>query len=207
LVGYFEKHHIIPKCMGGSDSPDNIVALTAREHFVAHQLLVKINPQISDLVFAFRMLSTANHGRVSSRVQGWLRAKMAQTACENMRARHAAHPEILERAAIAGSTPEAVAKRLASFANTMSDPAVREKWSNAAKARWDKRDKAAHAKSFSERMMGCENGRSKPVVQLLPNGFIVNEFPNMKAAAVANGHDKHTIYDRVKRGHPLWIGL
>jgi hypothetical protein len=38
----YEKHHIIPKCMGGSDKKDNIVRLTYREHFLAHMLLVKI---------------------------------------------------------------------------------------------------------------------------------------------------------------------
>ena len=37
--GYQEVHHIIPKCKGGSDDPDNLVSLTAREHFIAHRLL------------------------------------------------------------------------------------------------------------------------------------------------------------------------
>lgn len=36
---YYEVHHILPKCMGGSDRSDNLVKLTAREHFVAHALL------------------------------------------------------------------------------------------------------------------------------------------------------------------------
>jgi len=42
-TGYFEKHHIIPRCLGGSDEPSNIVRLTGREHFVAHVLLAKIH--------------------------------------------------------------------------------------------------------------------------------------------------------------------
>lgn len=37
---YFEKHHIIPKSMGGTD--DNIVNLTFKEHYIAHLLLAKI---------------------------------------------------------------------------------------------------------------------------------------------------------------------
>jgi hypothetical protein len=40
--GYTEKHHIIPKSMGGSNRKDNIVALTAREHFICHWLLTKM---------------------------------------------------------------------------------------------------------------------------------------------------------------------
>ena len=33
LEGYVEKHHIIPKCMNGTNEPNNLVDLTAREHF------------------------------------------------------------------------------------------------------------------------------------------------------------------------------
>jgi hypothetical protein len=40
--GYTEGHHIIPKCMGGDNSKSNLVRLTAREHFICHQLLVKM---------------------------------------------------------------------------------------------------------------------------------------------------------------------
>lgn len=40
---YFEKHHIIPICVGGElYNENNIVNLTAREHFIAHKLLCKI---------------------------------------------------------------------------------------------------------------------------------------------------------------------
>lgn len=40
---YKEKHHIIPKCQGGSDEQDNLILLTARQHFLAHWLLYKIH--------------------------------------------------------------------------------------------------------------------------------------------------------------------
>lgn len=39
---YVEKHHIIPKCMGGLDDQTNIAILTAREHFVCHRILIKM---------------------------------------------------------------------------------------------------------------------------------------------------------------------
>lgn len=42
LEGYSEKHHIIPKSLGGSDTISNLVALTAREHFICHLLLTKM---------------------------------------------------------------------------------------------------------------------------------------------------------------------
>lgn len=40
---YCEKHHILPRSLGGSDIPENIIQLTAREHYMAHRLLAKIH--------------------------------------------------------------------------------------------------------------------------------------------------------------------
>ena len=40
---YCEKHHIIPKCLKGTDDESNIVKLTAREHYISHLLLAKIH--------------------------------------------------------------------------------------------------------------------------------------------------------------------
>ena len=39
---YFELHHILPKCCGGTNEKTNLVLLTAKEHFMAHLLLTKI---------------------------------------------------------------------------------------------------------------------------------------------------------------------
>ena len=43
LVGYFERHHIIPRSLGGGDSSDNLVYLSGRTHFLAHWILYKIH--------------------------------------------------------------------------------------------------------------------------------------------------------------------
>ena len=40
-LGYFEKHHILPKSLGGSNDKENLVKLTAREHFICHALLIR----------------------------------------------------------------------------------------------------------------------------------------------------------------------
>jgi hypothetical protein len=55
---YFEGHHIIPESMGGTGNSKNwnhfnIVPLTAREHFIAHWLLVRIYPEDNKLMYAF----------------------------------------------------------------------------------------------------------------------------------------------------------
>ena len=56
---YYEKHHILPKCKGGLDTNDNLVSLTAREHYIAHVLLYKMETDCvikSKLAYALRMM-------------------------------------------------------------------------------------------------------------------------------------------------------
>ena len=50
---YFEIHHIIPKCLGGSDRRSNLIALTCLEHCFAHYLLAIKYPNHRGLNFAF----------------------------------------------------------------------------------------------------------------------------------------------------------
>lgn len=49
ITGYTELHHIIPKSLGGSNSTENLIYLTAREHFVCHWLLTKMVDNIHDI--------------------------------------------------------------------------------------------------------------------------------------------------------------
>ena len=57
LDGYFERHHIIPKCLGGTNSKDNLVLLTGREHYLCHKLLHKANKNHKGLFLAFHKMS------------------------------------------------------------------------------------------------------------------------------------------------------
>lgn len=41
--GYTERHHILPKCFGGDNSPNNLIDLTAEDHVFAHVLLAKMH--------------------------------------------------------------------------------------------------------------------------------------------------------------------
>lgn len=38
----YERHHIVPKSLGGSNENSNLVKLSPKEHFVCHRLLVKM---------------------------------------------------------------------------------------------------------------------------------------------------------------------
>ena len=66
VKGYSERHHIIPVSLGGTNSYDNIVTLSAREHFICHLLLVFIHRQNrgahAKMLHAFNMmLFCSNH--------------------------------------------------------------------------------------------------------------------------------------------------
>jgi hypothetical protein len=65
LVGYSENHHIIPKCMGGTNDKENLVKLTAKEHWLIHLLLIEIYPKNQKLKVAiFKMMqSSSNQNR------------------------------------------------------------------------------------------------------------------------------------------------
>lgn len=39
---YYERHHILPRSLGGDNTKDNLVLLTAREHLLCHWLLTKM---------------------------------------------------------------------------------------------------------------------------------------------------------------------
>lgn len=61
---YHERHHIIPKCMGGTNDKENLIDLYAREHYEAHKLLALENPSNSSLTYAWAMMSwTRKNGR------------------------------------------------------------------------------------------------------------------------------------------------
>jgi hypothetical protein len=87
LDGYAEKHHIIPKCLGGSNDINNIAILTAEEHFVAHQLLVKIYPNCHKLVYALRMMCSAGNGKSkrTNKEYKWIRKLWKETSSNNQK--------------------------------------------------------------------------------------------------------------------------
>jgi hypothetical protein len=73
---YTEKHHIIPRCMGGGDEESNLAILTPEEHYVAHQLLVKIHPDHYGLIKAANMMTVCADNQIrNNKVFGWIRRK------------------------------------------------------------------------------------------------------------------------------------
>ena len=91
LNGYVERHHIIPKSMGGSNIKENIVRLTAKEHYIAHLLLTKFTTgeYRKKMIRAFVCLRNWKNKnrkgdyRFSSRLYDKLRNEYAEIVKEN----------------------------------------------------------------------------------------------------------------------------
>ena len=83
---YWEKHHIIPRCIGGSDKKENLVWLTAREHYIAHWLLTKISNN-RDFAKGFRLMG------ITKKVQ----RKLTSRQFERARIVYSTHSEETKR--------------------------------------------------------------------------------------------------------------
>lgn len=140
-IGYIEKHHILPTCMGGTNDKSNLVFLTAQEHFVAHLLLVKIYPEENRLIVACQAMTMCggNNERKSGRLYKFLREKYALVVSKRMKdiPKTEAHKENLSKALVGRSAP-----RMVGSGNPMHQPGIKEKAlaSRKGKLRAQKRD-------------------------------------------------------------------
>lgn len=87
---YYESHHIIPKCLGGTGSVKqwknhpNIVLLTSREHFICHWLLHLIYPDNKKLAMSFWTMCVLKNNKQSryipsSKVYEYAKLQMIET--------------------------------------------------------------------------------------------------------------------------------
>lgn len=81
---YTERHHILPRALGGNDHISNLVDLTAREHFLAHYCLWKFSNGNArfKMAYAFnimRMNPKGSERYINSRLYASLRKDMKHT--------------------------------------------------------------------------------------------------------------------------------
>ena len=86
--GYKERHHIVPRSLGGNDQETNIVVLTAKEHYICHRLLTKyvIGNGYHKMLFALDAMgmqskNTINRYRMPARVYQYNRRKLSEIGC------------------------------------------------------------------------------------------------------------------------------
>lgn len=122
LDGYKERHHIIPRSLGGSDLKGNIVSLTAKEHFICHLLLTKMvnGPLQKKVIYAAWMMANQENNqqsryKINSRIYQILRQKFVNSHSSSMK-----------------------------LSNPMHDPAVREKHAESIKKRGKTKGNTGH---------------------------------------------------------------
>lgn len=81
---YTENHHIIPRCLGGSNKIENLVRLTGREHYIAHRFLSKIYPNNIRLTMAALFMSRRRNNYISSKEYHKLRCAHAKFVSDTM---------------------------------------------------------------------------------------------------------------------------
>ena len=95
--GYTELHHIIPQSMGGDNDKENLVQLTAREHFICHWLLIKMTEgeDRSKMLYALNGMKAENryqeryHTKITARVYEKYRIEHAENHSKRMKGRPA----------------------------------------------------------------------------------------------------------------------
>lgn len=93
---YFEKHHIVPESEGGTNAKSNLVLLTAREHFIAHWLLYRDNPNIQARAYSFwRMCNkqSKKHKRITASSRSYQEAREAFVKNERQKKLTSEHVE------------------------------------------------------------------------------------------------------------------
>lgn len=111
LEGYTEKHHIIPKSMGGSNTVENLVRLTAREHFICHWLLIKMTEGKD----RHKMINALRIMRAEKKGQTRYQTKITARVYENLKEEYALKNGEIMRKINTGRTQsaETIAKRVA----------------------------------------------------------------------------------------------
>ena len=85
---YTEKHHIIPKSLGGNNSKDNLAVLTAREHFICHLLLPRMtsgNDQIKMFHAAWRMCCKGKNSKHNYKITSTIYKKLKEQRAEYLK--------------------------------------------------------------------------------------------------------------------------
>jgi hypothetical protein len=186
---YSENHHIVPRSEGGSNDPSNLVKLTAREHFLAHWLLYRIDPENSSRAHSFWRMC---RGRGKVLPENWI--TIPSRVYEEARLAHS--KAISKRLKGRKKTLEHVAKVVAATTGRKRSAEARMKMSEAAKKR-------GAPSGFSKMLEVREQQNKKqqiPVLMLdLSTQTTVKTFTSLKEAALFVNRDIANISIAIKK--------
>lgn len=138
---YTELHHILPKCLGGTDCCNNLIRLTGREHFVAHRLLSKIHRDSKPLSLAVLLMTRiGNHIILSSREIERLRQLASNYSSESLKEKWCDEVYVQEMSELMRAlwaTPEFREKVSNSLKETFNRPEMKSKVKKARTELWE----------------------------------------------------------------------
>lgn len=82
---YYERHHILARCCGGTDEENNLIDLFAEEHYIAHKLLAEENPNTIGLQQAFACMSFMKKDHYKVTCEEYAAARKAQAVASSIR--------------------------------------------------------------------------------------------------------------------------
>lgn len=152
VEGYTEKHHILPKSLGGLNTIENLVRLTAREHFIAHACLVRCTTETAHIkmVCALHFLKWGSNKKVNSErgkvvnariyeINKQQKAAYTKISFTKMRSNAEFQRRMVSSVAAYWSVPEHDKRRSETSSQTAKlmweNPEYREKYTNIAKQR------------------------------------------------------------------------
>ena len=105
LVGYCENHHIIPQSLRGNNKKENLVRLTAKEHFVCHLLLTKmvVDTYKEKMIYAAWMMANQENQnqqryKITGRIYQSLKQEFSKIKSVHTKANNPMHdPKIRKR--------------------------------------------------------------------------------------------------------------
>lgn len=186
---YYEKHHIIPKSLGGADSKDNLIFLTAREHFIAHWLLWRIYKN-KETAFAFYSMVHMGKNQIikSSRVYEECKLARRKFIIDNNKKYHTNKKISVEHAKSISNklknTPKSKEHRN-KISNSLKNKPKTDKHKDNLSKSLKNYDWSCHLErnsKISVSNMGEKNGRSKKVYMFNNQNILLLTFKTMKEA-------------------------
>lgn len=166
---YTERHHIIPKCLGGTNKKDNLVLLKAREHFICHLLLTRMVESCENkkkmwyaawCLISLKGRNKERNFKYNSKSFATIRenrAKEVSLMRTGMLHSEETKKRIGEKSKTKTFSDEYRAKLSLAASNRKDPDEVKKRKSEAAKARWAK----ISEQDRKEHMMAATNSRIK----------------------------------------------
>jgi len=173
LTGYFENHHVIPRSLGGTDNLENIVSLTAREHFISHILLTKFTSSDNHhkMLYAVNMMSQISRDYQHRYIPTSRLYEMVKREFSLMHSKRLTGRKLTEehKAKIGAAgigrihSPETIAKRVASNSGKIRTQEQKERMSIAQKERTPYIYTDEEKRIISKKISQANKGKPKSV--------------------------------------------